>query len=130
MHRIEITAEIDPASVGDWYEIRTQLGYYQRLIASGARAMTFKIPYRRLSRGEEPDPNEVIPVTMDNLADATHLKLMVWLKAWSHPEPIQSSTVKRIPESHARAILDAIEECEVDQHGPERDGPLAGRSSG
>ena len=107
-HRIVITEEIDPASAGDWYDIKTALGYYERLQASAARGISFKMPADRLQRGEVPGGDQLVTVSMDNLAEATHIKLMVWLAAWSHPEPITSATVRRIPESHARAIQDAI----------------------
>lgn len=128
-HRIEITGEIDPGSVGDWYEIKTALGYYDRLEANTARGMSMKLPARRLERGDVLRPDEQVTVQMDNLAAATHIKLMVWLADWSHPEPISSATVRRIPESHAQAILDAIERYEAAQGAPGKDSPLPDGSS-
>lgn len=114
-HRITITAAIDPASAGDWYEIKTALGYYDRLQANAARGLSFKLPADKLQRGEVPGGNQLVTVSMDNLADAAHIKLMVWLSAWSHPEPITSATVRRIPESHVRVIQDAIARFEARQ---------------
>lgn len=129
-HRIVITEDVDPSSVGDWYEIKTALGYYDRLQASTARGAAFKLPANKLQRGEVPGGDQLISVTMDNLAEATHIKLMVWLAAWCHAEPISSATVRRVPESHAKAILDAIARYEADQGAIlSVDSPLAGASS-
>lgn len=128
--RIEITAEIDPSSVGDWYEIKTRLGYYERAQASNARGVSFKVPARKLERGNVLDPHELVTVSMDNQADAMHYRLAIYLSAWSHAEDISSLTIKRIPEAHVAAILDAIEEVEREQDGPQLGDPLANGSTG
>jgi hypothetical protein len=125
-HRIEITEAIDAGSVGDWYEIRTMLGYHARMQADAISAMKFSLPAGRLERGQL-NPDEMVQVQM-NLADAAHLKLSLWLKAWSHKEDISSLTIRRIPKSHADAILNAIAVFEKIQGGPRRDGPLADTS--
>ena len=124
--RIEITEEIDPNSVGDWYEIRTLLGYHARLQVVSA-SMVMKLPASRLERmemGDSLDPTEMVNVQV-SAADAAHLRLSVWLTAWSHKEDITSLTIRRIPKAHADAILAAIQEFEKVQGGPSKNSPLA-----
>lgn len=129
-HRIEITPEIDPAGVGDWYEIKTQLGYYDRMQASDMRGGSIRMPAHRVTQAQDLGPDELVTLTMDNVAEATHIKLCVWLKAWSHPDHMTSATIRRIPESHARAILKAIDRYEQHQGGPAKDSPLPQGSNG
>jgi hypothetical protein len=128
-HRIEITEAIDPGSVGDWYEIRTMLGYHARMQAESS-SMYMKLPASHLERlelGERLPSDDMVEVRL-NAADAAHLRLSVWLKAWSHKEDITSLTIRRLPKSHAEAILKAIAAFEKIQGGPRKDGPLAGSS--
>lgn len=125
-HRIEITEDIDPNSVGDWYEIRTMLGYHSRMQADTA-AMFVKVPASRLDRletGEQFNPDEMVTIQM-NTADVNHLKLSVWLMGWSHADAINSNTIRRMPLSHAQAVLRAIREYEKFQGGPSKNSPLA-----
>lgn len=128
-HRIEITADIDPHSVGDWYTIKTQLGWWDREKASAAQGVTLNLPYGRATAGQI-DPEELVPVTLERQAHVAFQKLSVWLVEWSHKEPISANTIKRIPQSHAREILRAIGRFERQQEGPGEDSPLPASSNG
>jgi hypothetical protein len=128
--RIEITAEIDPNSAGDWYEIRTQLGYYHRLEASEIAGGSIRVPARRVTEGSDLLPDEMVSLTLDNMAQAANKKLLIWLTDWSHtedngrPTDITPANVRRIPESHFRAIMARIKAHEDNQWGPAKDSPL------
>lgn len=111
---------------GDWYELRTQLSWYHRNSVALPNALTFHVAWANVKAGDIQLPkSDLVPVTLDGLVELQLKKLMVYIKAWSHREPITEKTVKRIPPAHARRLLERIEELEEKQDGPAEDSPLA-----
>lgn len=109
----------------DWYELRGQLGWYHRQRLSEVSAMAVHLPWRSVKDGDIQVPqDEKVPVTLDGLPDVNLGKLLAYVKTWSHKEPINEHTVKRLPPAHARALLRRIDELEERQDGPADDSPL------
>jgi len=128
--RIEITADIDPENAGDWYEVKTELGFHERMNASNTRGFSFKIPAGRLQSGRDLDPGQLVTVSSDGAADAAVIKLAIYLTDWSHGDKITALTIRRIPPLSADYLLNAITEIEAAQEGPSKDSPLQPGSNG
>lgn len=115
---------------GDWYELRKELGWYHRNRLSEVNAINLHMAWDTIKDGEIKVPrNERLPVTLEGLPEVQLAKMLAYIKAWSHPEPINENTVKRIPPSHARLLLREIEKLEKQQDGVTDDSPLGEQSS-
>lgn len=126
----EEEVEID----GDTYWLRRELGWYARKKANQAKGIAVHVPWSKVKDGElRIMQNDMVPITMDATEDAELQRLLIWISRWSHKEPINEKTVKRLPMNHARILLRRIKELEKEQDGPAEESPLAkssGNSSG
>lgn len=116
---------------GDWYELRTQLGWYYRNQLSDGAGISIHLPWSTVKDGEiRLAGSEHVPVTMDGMPDVQLNRLLVYVAAWSHREPITEKTIKRVPPAHAKRLLARIAQLEKEQDGPTEDSPLAVPSNG
>lgn len=122
-----VTIEID----NDSYELKRYLGWYDRRASSEMKGISLHMQWGKVQDGKvRIGKNELVPVTMDAMEDVQLAKLQIWLASWSHREPINQNTLKRLPGHHADALLERIADLEAEQDGPADDSPLAVSSNG
>lgn len=98
-----IRVEIDT----DWYELKTELGWYEQRRIDDARARV-AIP---LERGNL-RPDAKVQVAMST-AERDLLRLETRLVRWSHGAALVAANIRLLPASHARVLLDKITELEA-----------------
>lgn len=110
---------------GDSYQLKRELGWFDRRRASEMKGISIHLQWGQVQDGVvRIGKSDLVPVTMDAMEDVQLAKLQLWLVSWSHKEPLQESTIKRLPEHHAEALLAKIDELEGRQDGPSEDSPL------
>lgn len=117
---------------GDWYELRRELGWYHRQKVSDAQGIVINLPGKRIKDGDSViADSDVIPATLSNQANVIAERFLAYIVRWSHvneqgqPVAITSSTVKLIPPSHARKLIEVIDQLQQQQDGPRDGDPLA-----
>lgn len=122
--------EVEVSIGEDTYWLRRYLGWYDRQRASDIKGAAIHLPWGQVKDGDiRVGMDERVPMTMGNMEDVQLTKLAVWLKRWSHSEPITERTLKRLPQSHADRLLEEIARLADEQEGPSESDPL-GKSSG
>lgn len=109
---------------GDWYELRTQLGFYRRAEVSDGMALTIHMPWSVVRNGVDAIDDERVPMTLERQPKIQMKRLYTYIARWSHPEPKNWENIQNIPPRHAKKLLDRIEELEAAQDGPAEDSPL------
>lgn len=104
---------------GEWYELRTQLGWYAREKASAANAVRFFVKGKDLEEIEDREVEGKLDTATANMR-----KFIVYLKSWSHSEPLTEENIRRIPAAHARRLVTEITELEKLQDGLNETDPL------
>jgi len=112
---------------GDIYTLKTMLSFYEREQIS-SRAMKMQIPYGRVKETDIKE-DDVVDVVLDT-AELKHKKISLWLRRWSHDEPCNSNSIRRLPLHHAEAILKKIQELEKVLDGVKENSPLEKSSNG
>lgn len=102
-----VRVEID----GDWYEIKTALGWYEQKKTGMAEAVTLGVPTAVVDKGKL-EAGDVFQVKIGT-ADVILRKLQLYLVGWSHSAPRNEENIKRIPPAHVDAILGKIKELEA-----------------
>ena len=86
---------------GGWYEIRTQLGFYDYLIGK----------YATTSVADAQDASKMKEKEYGKLEAEWELRRFeLFLTAWNDPAPLTIENLKRIPPMHADIILAKISE--------------------
>jgi hypothetical protein len=107
---------------GDWYELKTVLGWYDdALIHEASRRILIPVERGNLVR------DGAVEVRMQN-APTDLVRLRARLRAWSHSEPLTEDNIKRIPPAHAAILLSRIGELEEAERAlslsePEKNSP-------
>lgn len=100
----------------DWYELRQELGFYEKKLMQEA-AFTFEFP----SNFDGRDMSKVKAVP--NHAERDLSKLKQYLVAWSYPDKLDDDNIKRLPQAHADKLLERIKELEAATPRPFRGQP-------
>jgi hypothetical protein len=118
--------EIEISIDGDSYWLKRYLGWYDRRKASEMKGVSIHVRWGQVQDGVvRIGKSDLVPITMDAMEDVQLAKLQLWLSRWSHSEPMNQNTIRRIPEHVADKLLQEIAKLEGDQDGPAEDSPLA-----
>lgn len=104
---------------GDWYELKTQVSWYDDTEArlSGFTmqdAVDARSSDNSTSDGDQ--PKALVDRSLGMAAASSQLaKLMIYIVSWSHPEPITDENVSRIPVTHGKILKEEIEALEAAQ---------------
>ncbi len=104
----------------DWYKLRNELGFYDETVmlvdaVDPNELRSFKlIDDTHGTVKSKQTPGEM--VARRNLA-----RILAYLIAWSHPEPLTLENINRIKREDARELLNKIEELEDSIPAPFRD---------
>ncbi len=109
MPLIDITATEQIEIGDDTYTLKRHIGFYDEteLLLAG---FTLRDAQRR---SEEANGETRQPDAGKAAANRRLKRIQVYLTAWSYDVPITPENIKRIPSSHAKVILDKIEELEA-----------------
>lgn len=121
----DVVVEIDGAQ----YVLRSEVGFYAREQASVQHGYVIRVPFGDVAGGQIA-PDKLVEVSLERQGAVVLKKLWVWLKSWSHKEPLTEETLKRLLPSHAKVLLRKIGELERENRGPSEDSPLGENSTG
>ncbi len=105
----ESTVRVDIED-GDWYEIREQLGWYQKKKASAAETVKLNVSTEAADKGNV-KAGDTVQVQISPAESQLHT-LKAYLVKWSHKPRLTMANIKRIPDDHVAVILAQIRELE------------------
>lgn len=98
---------------GDWYVLRTSLGFYENTVLElGGISVLDALEIRRAQQSGEKLDTEQYDAGKTS-AEKRLRMFQSYLVEWSHPDPLTPENIKRIPPDHASVLVDKIKEFET-----------------
>lgn len=122
----------NPDGTTDTYWLRRELGYYLSQKHGALAGIRFYMPWGQVKDGDIEDIQDQDQVQMSiEQHDIALNKFTARIKKWSHPDPPTPKNFQRIPQDHARVLLEKIKELEEQERDKTvQDGdPLPARSA-